>query len=300
MILAAASSPESIVLSTGAMSDGFERDTGTTKPTANNAEPSIILLLTWTGAHKQHIEKYEKLHQSIFKTSPFVLIETSWLDMTFRSSRHKQRKIQSRVGDIRELMSKEGTSGAGILLHILSDGGSNKAGELAEVYLRTLGTKLPVSAMILDSTPGSPNYRRYCLALEGALNQCLQWQPLEKPLRRRINWRPLAKATAKVLLSLVWMHYHPIIGYENNPSTKARWMLEDERLFDHTIPRSFVCSREDKIVAFEDIKQHTEALSTHTAKIRIAEFSTPHVQHLTNNGPEYRKTIEDTWRRRLK
>jgi hypothetical protein len=93
--------------------------------------------------------------------------------------------------------------GSGILLHIFLEGGSNNACELAEAYYNIASTRLPVSAIFFNSTPGHPRYLRLCQALDKSLPQL--------PILRHI-----ALLCASVIIDCIWLLYAGVKGYENN------------------------------------------------------------------------------------
>ena len=139
--------------------------TRTPTPAGYVPTPSLILLMTWNGAHSRHISKYVTEYSTMFPSSHIMVITTSSADFILRSSKQKQRYLQPAIKYISNLQYIPCRNSGGVLMHVFSEGGSAKACELASAYQRTTGTRLPLSALYLDSTPDHPRYLRLCSAL---------------------------------------------------------------------------------------------------------------------------------------
>ena len=252
-------------------------------PTEDISAPSLILLMTWTGAHGRHISKYTTEYAKMFPSSHIMVITTSSADFLFRSSERKQHRLQPAVKYIRNLQQIPCCNTGGILMHAFSEGGSNKACELATAYQRSTGTRLPISALYLDSTPGHPRYLRLCSALAKS------FPPI--PVLSQ-----LARVLATIMLGIVWVLYHGFVGYENNPVTKSRKQLLDPELFDLKVPRCYLYSKADAQIAWQDVYEHAGESMQYSGRVTEIIFEeSSHVDHARKEPVRYWDAVTTVW-----
>jgi len=173
----------------------------------------------------------------MFLTSRILVITTPVKDIVWRRSTYKRERLQPAIEFILSLYGIHETRKGGILLHVFSEGGANKACKLAIAYHAVTGTQFPISAMYLDSTPGHPRFLR----LYSALAKSFPPIPVLKQF---------ATVIAVVMLGLAWAVYHIFKGYENNPVSRSRRQLLDLELFALTVPRCYLYSKGDVLVAW--------------------------------------------------
>ncbi|KAF2999771.1 hypothetical protein E8E13_005416 [Curvularia kusanoi] len=252
-------------------------------PTEDVSAPSLILLMTWTGAHGRHISKYTTEYAKLFPSSHIMVITTSSADFLFRSPKRKQHRLQPAVKYILNLQHIPCRNTGGILMHVFSEGGNNKACELATAYQRSTGTRLPLSALYLDSTPGHPRYLRLCSALAKS------FPPI--PVIKQ-----LATVIATIMLGLVWILYHGFVGYENNPVTKSRKQLLDPGLFDLQVPRCYLYSKADALISWLDIYEHAGESMEHSGCVTEVIFeNSDHVDHARAEPTRYWDAVTSVW-----
>ncbi|OAL03311.1 hypothetical protein IQ06DRAFT_105883 [Phaeosphaeriaceae sp. SRC1lsM3a] len=253
-----------------------------------DGEPSLILLCTWTGAQNRYIAKYTAKYQSLFPTARIMVIATTAKDLCFRNSKRKQQRLKPAVERISSLeyLSACGND-AGTLMHVFSEGGSNKACELAEAYFAITGRRLTVSALCLDSTPGHPRYLRLC----NALNKSLPPVPI---------LRHTGLLFGSAVLGAIWITYVGIKGYENNVITRTRRRLLDPTHWDLSAPRCYLYSINDELIAWKDVNEHVEA-SVHMG-VPVTEVlfeHSGHVGHAREDPELYWNAVMATWRSAL-
>lgn len=169
-------------------------------------------------------------------------------------------------------------------MHVFSEGGSNKACELATVYQHSTGSRLPISALYLDSTPGHPRYLRLCSALAKS------FPPI--PVLKQ-----LATIIAAVLLGTIWLLYHVFVGYANNPVSQSRKQLLDPKLFDLQVPRCYLYSKKDALIAWQDIYEHAGESMEHNGSVTEVLFEhSGHVDHAREEPNRYWDAITTVWR----
>lgn len=251
-------------------------------PTEDNPAPSLILLLTWTGAHGRHISKYTAQYSALFPSSHIMVITTSPTDLLFRSPARKQHRLQPAIKYISNLQHIPRHATGGILLHIFSEGGSNKACELATAYRAATGSPLPLSALYLDSTPGHPRFALLRRALANSL----------PPVPGLAH---IAPALAAVLLGLVWLLYL-IAGSDGNPISRSRKQLLDPELFDQNAHRCYLYSKADQLIAWQDVCQHAGMAMQGAAVSQVVFEDSAHVAHARSEPGRYWGAVSAVWK----
>lgn len=242
----------------------------------DTSSPQLILLCPWTGASTVHIRKYSESYHEYYPSTPVMAITTSLADLCFRSSTTKQKRLLPAV----ELL----LSYQRILMHVFSEGGSNKACELAEAYRKKCGYHLPVSALCLDSTPGEPHYRRLCNAFSRAL------PPV--PLMR-----PAGLLVGGAVLGCTWILYCGLRGFENNVVSQTRRRLVDGEFWDLRAPRCYLFSKHDVLISSEDISMHADESADKGIPVIKVEFqNSGHVQHAIRAPNRYWDAILKNWK----
>ena len=112
--------------------------------------PSLILFFSWTGAQQKHIAKYTSTYHRIYPDTSIIVIGTSINDVVCRTSKQRQRALLPTIN----ILTSHITNSSKILVHAFCEGATT-AVHLAKVFLATTGYRLPLSALILDSCPGT-------------------------------------------------------------------------------------------------------------------------------------------------
>ena len=73
--------------------------------------------------------------------------------------------------------------------------------------------------------------------------------------------------------------YHVFKGYENNPVSRSRRQLLAPELFDLTIPRCYLYSTIDALVASQDIHDHASRLIKNGRVTEVVFKDSEHVKH---------------------
>ena len=90
-------------------------------PTVDISAPSLILLMTWTGAHGRHISKYTTEYANMFPSSHIMAITTSSADLLFRNSKRKQHRLQPAVKYISNLQHIPFAKTDGLFFFVFSE-----------------------------------------------------------------------------------------------------------------------------------------------------------------------------------
>lgn len=190
-------------------------------PSSDRKAPPLILMCTWTAAQNRHIVRYTSIYHTLFPSSCILLVTTTAKDPCFRSSQQKQQRLTPAINCIK--------SSDKILMHIFSEGGSNKACELAEGYYKSIKKRLPVSAICLDSTPGRPRFFRLCDALNKSL------PPTVVP-------RYISLLLSSAVIGTIWLIHLAFSGFQQNVITKTRQRILEPTLFNPAVPRCYLYS----------------------------------------------------------
>jgi hypothetical protein len=249
--------------------------------------PSLIILCTWTGAQSRHIAKFTTEYQSFFPCTRIMIITSSTKDLCFWHSRRGRSCLQPAVERIsgHNYLNKKRSSGD-ILLHIFSEGGFNKACELAESYYGTNATRLPVSALCFDSAPGRLRYLRLCKAL----NQSLPHMPVIRLYGVLLD---------SAIISCLWILYTGTKRSKSNVISRTCRRMHDPTHFDPAAPRCYLYSTRDALIAWQDVHEHAD--ESVRAGIPVTEVlfeASGHVGHVRQEPAKYWNAIMETWQER--
>jgi hypothetical protein len=224
--------------------------------------------------------KHADAYNSLFPSSTIMIITTSIKDLWFRNSRSERSQLRPAIERILSYRNIDN-----ILVHAYSEGGSSKAVLFAESYQRETGTRLPCTALFLDSTPGRPRYVRQC----NAARLSLPSHPVLKIL---------GSAICMVVLGWLWMYYYWIIGFENNFITKTRQRLLDDSIWNLAIPRCYLFSKADESIWWKDVLQHAqEAIEMGVPVAHMRFPNSPHCRHAVDYPTSYWDAVAITWKR---
>jgi hypothetical protein len=241
--------------------------------------PTLIVLCTWTAARDKYIDKYKYHYQQLFPNVEVKVIKTSLWDLCFRSSQSKQKRVTTDVDDISAIFQNNGR----VLLHAFSDGGSNKACELADAYLHQKNKKMPIAVLYLDSTPGAPRFNRLCKAASKSFPPI----PLLKPA---------AFAIGVVIVSVIWIYYC-IVGFDSNTISTTRKRLLSKETWDLKVPRCYLLSKTDEEIYWQDVQSHARnSIAEGAPTTEVLFEGTDHVSHARLKPKMYWNVIHETWK----
>ncbi|KAK4203463.1 hypothetical protein QBC40DRAFT_317253 [Triangularia verruculosa] len=256
-----------------------------------NPPPSLIILCTWTSAKFAHITKYTASYQTLYPTTPILLITTHITDLIIHSIPHK---LQSLLPALTYLLSTPGPyfspfhrptprfPPGSILLHTFSEGGSFAAVSLAQSYLSHSGQKLPVGAFIFDSTPGSPTPT--LSSSTAAFSRTLPRLCRNKIVQHGIGGVVYYLTFRARNTGGHWLHF-------------TQQGLSDDRLWDlgEDIPSTYLFSEKDDLVLWEDVQKHAVAAKRRSLMVRFRD--TGHCSHVMGEKERgiYWGAVRMTW-----
>ncbi|OBT76621.1 hypothetical protein VF21_05286 [Pseudogymnoascus sp. 05NY08] len=243
--------------------------------------PKLIILTTWLGGSTSaRIAVYCRGYQTLYPSTPILLIRTVLADITTKSFAVVQRQLEpARDYLLSVFPSSLGFSppsstndervrpSNGALLHIFSHGGCNSALQLSRLLRSSIPTTpssntiassfpIPLTGLILDSCPGSPSFTK-------AYNAATYSLPATQPIN--LLGQTLLLPLIGALSSL------QAIGIVSSVSDLRR-ELNDLVTFG-LVPRLYLHSSGDEVVGVEDVASHAEEIMGKGVSVRREVWS---------------------------
>ncbi|KAI9645811.1 hypothetical protein NHQ30_005245 [Ciborinia camelliae] len=244
-----------------------ETTTSLQNQTTKSTAPDLILICAWLNASLKHISKYTTAYESLYPTSRILVITTSTTD-TLATSSSNLARVQPALEILYKLPGD-----SKILIHSFSNGGAFTMTTMAREYAGKSGVPIPITAMILDSSPGKFHYHATIRAFSVGLPK-----------------NPLIHFPCVLLLHIMlgaYKTYHGIMG-KIDVLERARRDLNDERFFGKEAKRAYIYSEGDQMVEWRDVEEHADEagkLGYGVLKERFGE--TGHTGHLMGDRERY-------------
>ncbi|KAK0721244.1 hypothetical protein B0T21DRAFT_295167 [Apiosordaria backusii] len=276
----------------------------TTSPSPTNAPPELIILCTWTSAKFPHISKYTTSYNTLYPTTPILLITTHIKDLVIHSISHKIKSLLPALQFLLCVPSHPSgplfspfyhpqprfTPGS-ILLHTFSEGGSFAAVSLAQAYLQhSRCSRLPVGAFVFDSTPGSP-----------VPSFSSSTAAFSRTLPRFCRNKVIQKGVGGVVYYLTFRA--PRSNNKTDHDDRGHWLhftqqgLNDETLWDlgEHVPMTYLFSEKDDLVLWEDVEKHAVKAGRRSFMVRFRD--TGHCGHVLRERERgiYWGAVRMTW-----
>ncbi|KAK3319783.1 hypothetical protein B0T19DRAFT_467522 [Cercophora scortea] len=279
--------------------------------TENNPAPDLVIITSWTGAVPKHIAKYTESYNQLFPDTPILVITTTIADLAIHRTKTKLATLAPAIEFICQdptttpkppinpkprpnlrLPTTSKPAYTNILIHAFSEGGAHKAVLLAQGLLSaTNGVhKLPLSALILDSAPGTPRYSSNVAAFHRSL-----------PPNRLV--RAVGLPLGASVLAVTWALFSVVVGYDNNLISRTRRALNDAALWGDglaSVPRTYLFSEADDLIWWEDVEEHgVDSARVVGVRCLLVKFSgTKHCGHARGNEEVYWGAVRRTWEAR--
>ncbi|PKS13075.1 hypothetical protein jhhlp_000416 [Lomentospora prolificans] len=250
-------------------------------PPPDPSSPKLIAMFVWMAAQDAHIAKYVVGYQSLYPSSPILIVKAPLENML------RLNKARTEVGPVVPAMKAilgDSISGGDdqpeLLLHIFSNGGCYTFGHFYKLFMsKSDGGEAPrfprhVSAM--DSCPTQFNWRRTHKALS---------QPLPKWMGPLVH-----------LLVLVLLLYYAFSARKTADGGKVGKEMNSNEMIEAGRRRVYLFSDADEMVAAKDVKEHAAEAKEKGLDVRLENFgSSPHVAHMRTDGKRYWSAIKDVW-----
>jgi hypothetical protein len=241
-------------------------------------EPDLILIVGWMNASPRHIAKYTAGYEKLYPSSRILAITTTSVDAVFRTNVANLNRIKPVLDILCTL-----PPGAKFLLHLFSNGGAFTSTLIANAYQGRMGRALPVTATVMDSTPGKATYEATVRAFAVALPKSIPAQVIGGLLLRMFFG---------LFIFGYWFKRKP------NLVDQARLALNKKELFDTDAPRMYIYSVADDMVAWRDVEEHgrdAEGLGYRVDREKFLESG--HAAHLTKDEGRYWDAVQRLWER---
>lgn len=248
--------------------------------------PDLLIFCSWMGASSRNIRKYISTYQTLFPNTPILALKQNGGDFFWRSKATLASNLEPAVSVVRQMVEMKSPAPPRILLHIFSNGGSFSAINLTDAYRAVAGLHLPISALILDSTPSLPNARRAHEAISESF-------PKSGPLRLIGQGALWAYIGAGKTIDTVF-------GIENITLWLRRKLNDPQGAFmQGNLKRVYIYSQADRLVPAADVEAHARDAKgiIGADRIRLEDFLTSrHVGHVLLDGPRYWSIVEGFWK----
>lgn len=257
-------------------------------------------------AREAHLAKYTTKYQALFPATPILLVRSFAYHFTpGRRAKGFAGDIAPAVPAIQSIVSscdnddaKEGVVVMPkILIHVFSNGGSTILRHLYTLYNKEAtggtgttahgaGSSLPSRVTIFDSAPGRFQYSRSVYAFS------MGFPYAKTPLFKYL----FLKMVVHLLCASYWVMQ--LVAGRNG--------LLDCTFAGHNDPgvnkgdevrRTYIYSREDRMVDFRDIEEHAAGARKKVAgEVRVEMFDgTAHVAHVRGDEDRYWRVVKESW-----
>ncbi|PVH84793.1 hypothetical protein DL98DRAFT_512205 [Cadophora sp. DSE1049] len=217
----------------------FYHEPTTSKSNSSTApDPDFIFLAGWMDASARNLAKYTAGYETLYPSARIIAITTTSIDAAFLPHSSNLKRIQPAI-DILHTLPPESK----VLVHFFSVGGAWTTCLVAKAYLAKTGRPLPVTAMVLDSTPGRVKYASTIRAFAVALPK-----------------HPILNALTNIGIRIMFFLY--IFAYwvsgKLDLIAQTRADLNNKSCFATDAKRLYVYSEADDKVAWGFVEEHME------------------------------------------
>ncbi|EKD20795.1 indole-diterpene biosynthesis protein PaxU [Drepanopeziza brunnea f. sp. 'multigermtubi' MB_m1] len=246
-----------------------------TYPSPSSA-PDLILLAGWMGASPRLLSKYTAGYEKLYPSARILAITTTACDAVFQSQSSNVARIEPAIDTLLSLPPE-----AKLLVHCFSNGGAWRTCTIAKAYREKMGRSLPVTAMVLDSTPGRERYETTIRAFSVSLPKNIILNTLAAVLLR-IGYG--------VLRIAAWL------SGKTDFIAELREDLNNKDLFDVDSSRLYVYSDTDLMVDWRFVEEHiAEAKSLGYAVQGDRFIGSAHCGHLLQDSERYWGGVTSSW-----
>ena len=218
------------------------------------------------GFVPEYFNLYQWLHCPR-STIRIIVIQNTVINFLLRSSKAQRRSLQP-VVEILRAYPKEP-----LLIHVFSNAGAQQVCGLAAAWNECLGSLLPATAMICDSTPSKGTWER-------AKQMMISLLPKQGFLRM------LGIVLANVLLYVVWAV--EISTGRSNVLNMTRERMNNPGLISKDTKRDYIFSYADQVVSWEDVVEHSHGAEARGWRVTREVFEgSAHVRHVKVDPRRY-------------
>ncbi|KAF2624653.1 hypothetical protein BU25DRAFT_131347 [Macroventuria anomochaeta] len=237
----------------------------------------LILLFAWNAAAAKHIAKYTLSYQRLFPNSRILLVRCYTSDM-FTHSAHYPALLTPALDMTHQHIEARGE----VLVHSFSNGGGNQVNEFVKAWKGKYGSKLPMRAQIMDSSPTKGRWMRSHNAISAGLP-------------RTWFWKWFGGLLVHVLLLGLFL-VNAVRRKENKMVVLCR-EINDDNVFDKSVPRVYLYSRVDEMVGCEEVEEHAAIARGKGWDVTMVRFErSAHCGHVREDEGKYWGAILEAWK----
>jgi hypothetical protein len=240
--------------------------------------PDLILVVGWMDAQAKHLSKYTSVYEKLHPSARIIIITTNSVDALLRTTSANLNRVKPALEILYSIPAK---SNVKVLVHLFSNGGGYTSTLIAKAYHEKMGRQLPLSAMILDSSPGRPDIAATRRAFAVGLP-------------KNFVLRFIGNLLFTIIFTCLKIVY--FLRISTNLIDQLRADLNDKKLFDIDVPRLYIFSDGDNMVEAKDVEDHAiEARSLGYGVDLVRYIESGHAAHMLNDPKRYWKAVESLW-----
>ncbi|OAA57292.1 hypothetical protein ISF_07213 [Cordyceps fumosorosea ARSEF 2679] len=254
-------------------------------------DPDVVVIYGWGDGLPQHVAKYAQGYRALFPLAKQVVV-LSPIPKAMFTSRAQRRGHMTPVVD--QLFGGATTSSSAqpprsLLLHCMSNTGAINLAATLDAYRARFAAALPHALLVMDSTPGGTDLTWARLK---------QWsRAMAMGLARLLPW-PLVATQAVcglfLLLNLLWLR----LRGQEHAGAWSRVAAKQEAFATKGARRLYMYSRDDDLIAYEDVEEHADESRALGYAVDTKEFyGSGHVGHMRQHPDEYWAAIHQSWMR---
>jgi hypothetical protein len=238
--------------------------------------PDLILISGWMDARPRHLAKYTHGYEKLYPSARIILISTTGRDCALSTHTWNLKRISPVLEIISHLPSD-----AKILLHTASMGGGWTSALIARAYFEQTGRLLPVTAMVLDGSPGRTTFKDTVAAFAAILP-------------RNVFVRLLGIFAIRVIYGLYMFAY--MVLRKKNLIDALREDLNDPKIFRRKVTRLYIFSDGDEVVRKRDVVEHAVEAEGVGYRVLREEFEKgAHCALLLEDEERYWGSVRRLW-----
>jgi hypothetical protein len=252
----------------------------------------LIILCTWLGAARKHIDKYITAYLAIAPSAKILLLQSDVRTITSSYAAQRQAIVPA-VEAVRSVLDEraqgnESNDDSKVMFHTFSNGGPNSATHLLTVLREIRKTPLPIIGILCDSGPAKGDYWRSYNAMTRAL----------PPSFPSILGIPVVHFICIVLYGSV-----AIGRYEKPEDLFRRTLLSEEMVVLTGTGEGegkgricYVYSKEDRMVDWRDVVEHADVARGMGWEVEewVVE-GTAHCNHFRGKEESYERKMRGMW-----
>jgi hypothetical protein len=249
----------------------------TSLDTSTQDAPQLVLLVGWMDATARHVSKYTAGYEKLYPSARILAITSTVLDLTLASEAAKSKRLAP-IFEILYALPPD----TKLLLHFFSNAGAIITMTLFKTYREKTGRMLPVTAVVMDSTPGKAKYETTIRAFSVSLPK-----------------NPILRVIGAVLLRVFFWVYilRAVMSGKGDEVEQSRKVFNDKSFFNVNTPRMYIYGVADLMVDFHFIEEHADEAERLDYKVDREKFlESGHCAHLLDNQDRYWATVQRLWK----